>query len=133
VEVEPTKEVTLFGLTFRTAENEHSQRDLVMRIDFQGKSIYYSGDGKSTPESMALAKGCELIIHESFLMDTEIHGHGTVMGSIDLAKKCQVPNLALVHIQRRERKDVIKRVATLAKSQSKLNVMVPEPGDKFTI
>jgi ribonuclease BN (tRNA processing enzyme) len=133
VEVEPAKEVALFGLTFRTAENHHSQRDLAMRIDFDGKSVYYSGDGKASPECMTLAKGCQLIIHESFLIETEIHGHGTVMGSIDMAQKCEVPNLALVHIQRRERKDVIKRVEKFAKSQSGLNVMVPEPGDKFTI
>lgn len=133
VEVEPKEDVTLSGLLFRTAQNDHSERDLAMRIDFHGKSVYYSGDGKATPECVALAKGCQLIIHESFLMDTEIHGHGTVMGSIDLAKKCRVPNLALVHIHRRERSKVIKRVKEFKQSQNRLNVMVPEPGDKVTL
>ena len=65
IEVEPEKRMELFGLSFRTAETAHSQMNLALRIDVAGKSIYYSGDGKATPESMALARDCEFIIHEA--------------------------------------------------------------------
>ena len=133
LEVEPTTVVKFSGLTFRTAENNHSQRDLALRIDFHGKSIYFSGDGTATAECMALAQGSQLIIHESFLIDTEIHGHGTVMGSIEMAKKSRAPNLALVHIHRRERGKVVKTVKKLLGGHANLNVMVPEPGYRFKL
>jgi ribonuclease Z len=133
VEVEPKKDVEIFGLTFQAAENNHSQRDLALRIGAQGKSIYYSGDGKATPESMVLAKGSQLIIHEAFHVETEIPGHGTVTGSIDMAKRCETPNLALVHIQRKVRGQVIDRMQQFTQLAGSLNVMVPKPGYRITL
>lgn len=133
LEVEPEKGTEIFGLTFQAAEASHSQRDLALRIDAQGKSIYYSGDGKPTPESMALAMGSQLIIHEAFHMETEIPGHGTATGSIDMARKCSVLNLALVHIQRNVRKQVIERMREYPHLEGILNVMVPEPGYRMSI
>ncbi len=133
LEVEPKKEVEIFGLTLQSAENSHSQRDLALRIDAQGKSIYYSGDGKPTPESMALAKGSQLIIHEAFHMETDLPGHGTAIGSIDMAKRCEASNLALVHIQRNVRRQVIDRIQKFTNLSGSLNVIVPEPGYKITL
>jgi len=133
LEVEPKKDVEVFGLTFQAADNSHSQRDLALRIDAQGKSIYYSGDGKATPESMALAKGSQLIIHEAFHIETEIPGHGTVTGSIDMAKRCEASNLALVHIQRNVRRQVIDRMQQFTHPAGSLNVIVPEPGYRMTL
>jgi len=133
LEVEPKKDVEILGLHFQAADNSHSQRDLALRIDALGKSIYYSGDGKPTPESMALAKGSQLIIHEAFHMEAEIPGHGTVTGSIDMAKRCKASNLALVHIQRKARRQVIDRVQQYTDLAGLLNVMVPEPGYRITL
>lgn len=133
LEVEPKKDVEVFGLTFQTAVNDHPQRDLALRIDVQGKSIYYSGDGKPTHESMALAKGSQLIIHEAFHIETEFPGHGTVTGSIDMAKRCEASRLALVHIQRKARGQVIDRMRQFRDSAGSLNVMVPGPGYSITL
>jgi ribonuclease BN (tRNA processing enzyme) len=127
-EVEPEKEVTIFGLIFQSAVASHSQRDLALRIDAQEKSIYYSGDGKATPESMSLAKGSQLIIHEAFAIDAEIPGHGTVTGSIKMAKECGASYLALVHIQRKVRSQVIDEMQRFKQMAGSLNLMVPEPG-----
>jgi ribonuclease Z len=132
-EVEPDKEVTIFGLIFHTAVTSHSQRDLALRIDAQGKSIYYSGDGKATPESMALAKGSQLIIQEAFSLEAEIPGHGTVTGSIKMAKECGASTLALVHIQRTVRSQVIDEMQRLTQMAGSLNLMVPEPGFRITL
>ena len=133
LEVEPKKDVKIFGLTFQAADNSHSQRDLALRIEAHGKSIYYSGDGKATPESMALAKGSQLIIHEAFHIETEIPGHGSITGSIDMAKRCEASNLALVHIQRNVRRQVIDRMQQFTHMAGSLNVMVPEPGYRMTL
>jgi ribonuclease Z len=133
LEVEPNKQVDLLGLTFQTAETSHSQRDLALRIDAQEKSIFYSGDGKPTPESMTLAKGTQLIIHEAFHIETELPGHGTVTGSIDMAKRCGASILALVHIQRKVRGQVIDRMQEFTDLAGQLNVIVPGPGHRILL
>jgi len=132
-EVEPGKEVTIFGLIFQAAVTSHSQRDFALRIDAQEKSIYYSGDGKATPESISLAKGSQLIIHEAFSLEVEIPGHATVTGSIKMAKQCGTSTLALVHIQRKMRSQVIDEMQRFTKMAGSLNLMVPEPGFSITL
>lgn len=133
VEIEPEKEEEAFGLSFRTAENGHSQRDLALRIEAKGTSIFYSGDGSPTGETMVLAQGCRLIIQESFEMEKEHRGHGTVKRSIEMARKCGASHLALIHIKRQVRSEVIAKVATLQGEGESLNIMVPEPGSRITL
>jgi ribonuclease Z len=132
-EIEPGGNVELLGLTFSTAETSHSQRNLALRIDAEAQSIYYSGDGKPTPESTLLAQGCHLIIHEAFHMETELPAHGTVTGSVDMAKRSGTSNLALVHIQRKARAQVIENLERLRDLAGSVRLMVPEPGDRITL
>jgi ribonuclease Z len=132
-EIKPSGDVYRLGLTFRTAETDHSQRNLALRIDAGGKAIYYSGDGKPTPESMLLALDCHLIIHEAFHMETELPTHGSVTGSVDMAKQSGASNLALVHIQRKARAQVIENLESLRGLAGSVQVMVPEPGDRITL
>ena len=133
VEVEPDSNVELLGFTFRTVETGHSQRNLALRTDAEAQSIYYSGDGKPTPESTLLAQGCHLIIHEAFHMEIELPAHGTVTGSIDMAKRSGASHLALVHIQRKARAQVIENLERLRKLAGSVQLMVPEPGDRITL
>ena len=133
LEVEPGADIEVFGLHFQGAENAHSQRDLALRIEAKGTSIYYSGDGRPTAESMALAQGSQLIIQESFEMETESPGHGTVKGSIEMARKCEATHLALVHIKREVRSEVIAKLKTFQGLEESLNIMVPEPGTKVIL
>jgi ribonuclease Z len=131
LELEPGKDREILGLSMRAAETSHPQRDLALRIEARGKSIYYSGDGKPTAECVELARGSQLIIQEAFHMETEIQGHGTAMGSIDMARSCGASNLALVHIQRKARNQVIQKLQGY--SEGSLKVMVPEPGHRIVI
>jgi ribonuclease Z len=133
VELAPGRKTEILGVSFRVAETAHSQPALALRIDVAGKSIYYSGDGKPTPESMALARESELIIHEAFHMETEIPGHGTITGSIDMAKRCNALLLALVHIQREVRKQAKDRIDELKEMSNPVNLIIPEPGYRLTI
>jgi ribonuclease Z len=132
-EIEPGGDVYRLGLTFRTAETGHSQRNLALRIAAGGKAIYYSGDGKPTPKSMFLAQDCHFIIHEAFHMETELAGHGTVTGSVDMARRCGASHLALVHIQRKARAQVIDNLERLKDLAGSVQLMVPEPGDRITL
>jgi ribonuclease Z len=133
LEIEPQNDIEAFGLRFRTAENAHSERNLALRIEAGGTSIYYSGDGNPTAECMAIAKGCQLIIQESFEMEKESHGHGTVVDSVNMAKNCGASHLALVHVKRHVRSKVISEVKTLWGSSKSLTVMIPEPGTRVTL
>jgi ribonuclease Z len=133
VEVEPGSEARLLGLTFRTAENSHSQRDLALRIDFQEAGIYYSGDGRPTNQSMALAKGSQLIVHEAYHIESDLPGHGTVTGAMDMAKRSGASCLALVHIQRKLRSQVLNRIQEFRASARPLTLTVPQPGDRITL
>jgi len=132
-EIEPGREFDLLGLTLRTAETGHSQRNLALRIDAGGKPIYYSGDGKPTPESVLLAQGCHLIIHEAFHKETELPTHGTATDSVDMAKRSGASHLALVHIQRKARAQVIENLERWRDLAGSVQLMVPEPGDRITL
>jgi ribonuclease Z len=132
-EIEPGGDVALLGLTFRTAETGHSQRNLAMRIDAGGQAIYYSGDGKPTTESMHLAQDCHLIIHEAFHMESELPTHASVTETIEMAKRSGASHLALVHIQRKARAKVIENLERLRDLAGPVQLIVPEPGDRITL
>jgi ribonuclease BN (tRNA processing enzyme) len=133
LEVEPEKDIEAFGLHFQAAENAHSQRDLALRIEAKGIAIYYSGDGRPTAESMALSQGSQLIIQESFEIETESPGHGSVKGSIELARKSGASQLALVHIKREVRSEVIAKLEKFQGLEESLKIMVPEPGTRVIL
>lgn len=133
IEVEPGPSIKFLGLTLTAAETDHSRRDLALKITDRKKAVYYSGDGGPTGESLPLAAGCDLMIQESFHPDLEIPGHATARGAIDAAIQTHVSNLALVHIERRSRKQVKEWIKTKDELPESLNVFVPEPGDRVVL
>jgi ribonuclease Z len=132
-EVEPDQRLEFLGVSIQAAENEHSIRDLGVKLEAEGCSLFYSGDGKSTAKTEALAKGTQILIHEAFHQDQAIHGHATVKETLDMAKACEASRVALVHIQRHERKQVLARIQELTDLASPVKLMVPEPGHRIEI
>jgi ribonuclease BN (tRNA processing enzyme) len=133
MEVEPGEPAVALGLSWRTAVNDHPQRDLALRLDAEGKSVFYSGDGRPTSETRALAEGVHLIVHEAFHLSTDTPGHGTIAGCIEMAVATRAKRLALVHIQRQVRRERFAEIKELANSAKNLEVLIPEPGDRITI
>ncbi len=129
VEIEPENHADIHGLCLRTALNEHSVRSLAVRIDDNGRSIYYSGDGRPTAKALELAQGCDLVIHEAFVMDDPPAGHGSVQGCIDFAKEARASRLALVHIQREKRPMLHQKIVQLCERNPGLEIILPAPGD----
>jgi ribonuclease Z len=133
VTVEPGEDVQAAGVVWRSAVNGHPQRDLAVRIEAGGKSLFYSGDGRPTDGTLSLARDADLVIHEAFLLEADIPGHGNIIACIDFARRAKARSLALVHIERNER---IKRrgdILRLGAEVSDLKVLVPEPGDEIQI
>ena len=133
IEVELEEPVIALGLSWRTAVNDHPQRDLALRMETQGKSLFYSGDGRPTSETRALAEGVDLIVHEAFHLSKDIPGHGTIAGCLDMAQSCGARRLALVHIQRDVRRDRFDEIKELMNTVRDFEILIPEPGDRLRI
>lgn len=129
-EVEPDRgAVRLLEMTWRVAQNGHGQRDLAVRIDAGERALFYSGDGAPTPETLQLARNCDLIVHEAFDMENNTPGHGTIQKCIEFAREAAGSALALVHIQRDVRKNRYPELLRIIREVSDLRVMIPEPGE----
>jgi ribonuclease Z len=133
ISVGPGQERHVAGLTWRFAENGHGQRDLAVRIEDGARSVFYSGDGRPTPETLRLAAGCDLIVHEAFHVAASIPGHGTVAHCIDFGREAGVPSLALVHLQRDVRKEHLADILKLINEVRDFRVILPEPGDELEL
>ncbi len=133
VEIEPGEEIYFRDNKLRSAENEHSRRDLALRIDSGDIAIFYSGDGRPTQETKNLAQNSTLLIHESFRFEKEIPGHGTVLGSMSMARDTGSERLALVHIQRDERQKVIERLKPIQYVKGIYQILVPENMERLIL
>lgn len=133
-EVEPQPDALRFlGLSWRFAQNGHGQRDLAVRLEDGEKAVFYSGDGSPTFETLTIAQGCDLIIHEAFDLDDSMPGHGTVQKCIDFGRSAKAACLALVHIQRDVRKNRFKEILNIIKDVDGLRILLPEAGDKIDL
>ena len=131
--VEPGEVVQAGGMTWRSAVNGHPQRDLAVHIETGGKSLFYSGDGLATDETLRLARGADLVIHEAYRLDTDTPGHGNVMNCIDFARRAKAHSLALVHIERNERRRRRDDILRVSGEVNDFKVFMPEPGDQVEI
>jgi ribonuclease Z len=80
--------------------------DMVSDPPRPGRRIVYSGDTSPTHELTELARGADVLIHESTFMDelgerAEEDGHTTVTQAAELASKAGVTLLILTHISSR--------------------------------
>lgn len=133
IRAEAGKNVEAVGLTWRFAENGHPQPDLAVRIEDGKRSIFYSGDGAPTEQTLALAKGSDLVIHEAFRLEQIIPGHGTMRKCVDFAREAGVGALALVHVQRDERRDRYSEIADFLDRIEDIHAILPEPDDELEL
>jgi ribonuclease Z len=132
IEMEPGRPLGLLGLHWQAAANEHSQPSWAIRIDNGAKSVFYSGDGRATKETTALARGCELAVHEAFHLDEESGGHGSIRSCLDFAGQARVVRLALVHLEHRTRKRR-QEIEELLKQAEGFRVLLPDSGEELEI
>jgi ribonuclease Z len=133
IELEPGQRVRAIGLEWSAAQSLHGQKNLAVRIENGQHSVFYSGDGLFGPETLSLARSCSLAVHEAFRLDSVTPGHGTIRECIDFARKAGVARLALVHVQRDERRERYRDILELLKENSDLHVILPEPGDEVEL
>ncbi len=100
IECTPGDEIPHGDFQMEFAMSDHPMPCLSVRLDCAGKSIFYSGDGKPTDATQTLAAGCDLVVHESFSLETTTPGHGTIESSIAFARKAGARRLAMLHMDR---------------------------------
>jgi ribonuclease Z len=132
-EMEPGRRARAVGLEWSTAQSIHGQKNLAVRIEDGQHSVFYSGDGLFGPGTLTLARSCSLAVHEAFRLDSITPGHGTVRQCIGFARETGAARLALVHVQRDERRERYRDILGLLKENSDLHVILPEPGDELEL
>ncbi len=129
LELEPLQPQKAVGFCFTGCYSDHSQKNMALRLEASTGNVYYSGDGRPNSDCMSLAMGCDMIIHECFLVKGEIEGHGNVEMSIEFAINTGVNKLAVVHMQRDER----KRFNISSVDTKGIDLFMPLPGDLIKI
>ncbi len=130
-ELEPGEKIQFKNLTMQAAQTVHSERNLGLLVEENDKKIYYSGDGRPSEQAIKLINNCDLIIHESFKMVDDIPNHGSIESNLKLLKQTNSRQLALVHLERKFRREQINKINTLLKNQP--NISLPEDGTHLEI
>jgi ribonuclease Z len=128
---QPGKPVEVNGMTFDFAPTQHSVTNLAVRVEANGKSFFYSGDGMFTDASRALCRGADLAVHEAYWFEQSAV-HADINGLIELAQTEAVARLALVHVQRKLRRDPGRILSVLGKA-GKCEVTMPDPGTTYEL
>ena len=131
--IEPDKKITLAGQRWQAARADHSRPCLALRLSDGENVIFYSGDGRPTPETTLLAHGCDLLIHEAFMLTDEIPGHGSVEGCREFFRRTAAKRLALVHINGEIRFKEKKRILRLLAELPGKGGFLPETGEKIIL
>lgn len=114
------------------APMEHSISVLAIKISDGVRSYCYSGDGQFTDEAVALYKGCDLVIQETYLYDEKKIGHACITDAIAMAEQNNVKRLALTHMQRDFRKNELPKLRGKIQSD-KVKILIPEPLDELSL
>ncbi len=133
LDIEPGNTFETAGFTWSAAQSGHPQRDLALRLERGGKSLFYGGDGPPTEQTLALAHGCDLIIHEAFSIEQKYPSHGSMRGAIDFALKAGGKALAFVHVQRDERRERNYEIKQLIEETKHMRVFMPEPEEELEL
>lgn len=128
IEVEQEERINIADTMFQAAYNEHSQPCLSLRLEFQGKTIFYSGDGRPTQHTQTLARGCDIIIHEAYGIEDTTPGHGSITACLEFCRITGVKQLALLHMQRDIRLQAHIFIEKLAQEYTDIHILLPEKG-----
>ena len=129
LEIDSSQEINFQDLELSFAETKHGPKNLAIKIESKGKSICNSGDGDFTEETEELYKGSDLVIQETFLYDEKKLGHGSVVSVVKMAEENNIKRLALVHINRYVRQEIINKNL----SSDKVEIIIPEPFDEYEV
>ncbi|MDW7772563.1 MAG: ribonuclease Z [Desulfobulbaceae bacterium] len=131
LEIEPDNAHSISGLTCQSVQTDHSQRNLGILVEDGDKKLYYSGDGRPTRQVPELIKNCDLAVHEAYMLDEEVHHHGSVSGCLKLAEESCIRQLALVHLNMAFRRVESAHIGKILDANPA--AILPEAGLRITV
>jgi ribonuclease BN (tRNA processing enzyme) len=132
-EMEEGRTVEAAGFAWACALADHGAPCLAVRVQAEGAAVFYSGDGKPTAGTLALAREADLVAHEAYALDAETPGHGTVAGAIDFTRRARARRLWLVHVNRDVRRERRRELEALLRDAADVEAFLPEPGDAVSL
>ncbi len=121
------------GFSMQTCRINHSCSALALRIDCNGRSVFYSGDGSLTDDCRALATGVDLGILESYGLGEAVKGHSSILECIDFVTSAGIPKTALVHLEPFMRTCQMEQVAEVLAQVDKYEIFLPEEGESSAL
>jgi len=128
-EIAPGQALSLGEVCLAAAENFHHRLSLSVRVDREGDSFFYSGDGIPGPGAVEMAEAVSLAILECYSFEGENPGHNNLAGALDFAQKTGARELALVHARAGERALIASAAAQ--KKMKRGKIFLPRSGDIF--
>lgn len=132
-ELQPGETKRLCGTAWQGAYTQHSEPCLSLKLEHESRSIFYSGDGRPTEQTLVLAEESAIIIHEAYGIEDSTPGHGSIKSSLDFARNAGVSRLALVHMQHSIRLQVLTYVKELREKYPGCTILLPEKGSSITL
>jgi len=129
--IEADTTTTIGGLQWAATQTGHSQYNLGLLLDDGTKKIYYSGDGRPNKQVEHLIRGCDLVVHEAFTLVDEFPYHGSITSCLELAKRTDISNMALLHLDRHLRRDGLNDVFQALEDKS--GIILPSAGDQISL
>ncbi|SDK59443.1 Ribonuclease BN, tRNA processing enzyme [Maridesulfovibrio ferrireducens] len=131
---ESTQDVAGVKLSsFQTDHTELAGPALAVRVDYEGFSFFYSGDGAVSSQCLSLASGVDLAVFEAYYLEETENGHSSVKGCLDFALKAKINQVALVHINHFVRTYHLDEILKLIKDVEAVSVLLPEEGHLLRI
>lgn len=127
-EVEPGENFHIYGYQAQTVPVQHPVACLGLFLSLGSKTVFYTGDGRVDPKHIEEIRDCDLAICEAFCLERDMYGHSSVLQVLDLARTAGVKQVALVHMQRDERRRYQDMLPDYLE-KSGVQGFLPQPGD----
>lgn len=127
-EFEPGEKATLAEIGISTANVDHSQPALAVRIEHEGAAVFYTGDGEPGIECVDLAHGADLGVFEAYQLEEQVKGHSNVEKCLNFMSLVEIKLVALVHLEPFVRTCKKKEIMDLLAESRLGKVILPEDG-----
>lgn len=119
------------GVGLQTVQTVHSERNLGLLLDDGSKRLYYSGDGRPSQDVADLIRLCDFAVHEAFMLNDDFPSHGSINGCLELIRDRPLCRLALVHLERKFRREQAGVIEEILRANPQL--LLPVRGTRLDV
>lgn len=123
-EVEGYQNISFKNFNLFLIPSTHSITSNGIVVATNNKKVYYSGDGKIENNDLKFLTDIDLLILETYKLSSEVPGHNSIKQALKIAKQVNCPQLALVHLNRKTRKDK-KLFLDILKEKQDITLFLP--------